>query len=232
MTTYIHADFEQRIVIRPEDYRWVDSPMPGVERMMLDRIGDEVARATSIVRYAPFSEFSTHLHSGGEEYLVLDGVFSDEHQDYPKGSYVRNPIGTSHKPSVGKDGATIFVKLHQFSNADTEQKVIDTHTASWRQGLVDGLTVMPLHEFEGEHVALVKWAPNTKFSTHQHWGGEEIFVIEGTFHDEHGAYSKGSWLRSPHLSRHTPFTKEDGALIYVKAGHLIPQQVQDIGLSD
>ncbi|MBB5186558.1 anti-sigma factor ChrR (cupin superfamily) [Zhongshania antarctica] len=224
MTTYIHADFEQRIVIRPGDYRWVDSPMPGVERMMLDRIGDEVARATSIVRYAPFSEFSPHLHAGGEEFLVLDGVFSDEHQDYPKGSYVRNPIGTSHKPRIGKDGATIFVKLHQFSDTDTEQKVIDTHTASWRQGLVDGLTVMSLHEFEGEHVALVKWAPNTQFSTHQHWGGEEIFVIEGTFHDEHGAYPKGSWLRSPHLSRHTPFTKEDGALIYVKAGHLVPSQ--------
>lgn len=221
MTTYIHADFKQRIVIHPEDYRWVDSPMPGVERMMLDRIGGEVARATSIVRYAPFSEFSTHLHTGGEEFLVLDGVFSDEHQDYPKGSYVRNPIGTSHKPCIGKDGATIFVKLHQFSNTDKEQKVINTHTASWRQGLVDGLTVMSLHEFEGEHVALVKWAPNTQFSTHQHWGGEEIFVIEGTFHDEHGAYPKGSWLRSPHLSRHTPFTKEDGALIYVKAGHLL-----------
>jgi anti-sigma factor ChrR (cupin superfamily) len=198
--------------------------MPGVERMMLDRIGDEVARATSIVRYAPFSEFSPHLHAGGEEFLVLDGVFSDEHQDYPKGSYVRNPIGTSHKPRIGKDGATIFVKLHQFSDTDAEQKVIDTHTASWRQGLVDGLTVMSLHEFEGEHVALVKWAPNTQFSTHQHWGGEEIFVIEGTFHDEHGAYPKGSWLRSPHLSRHTPFTKEDGALIYVKAGHLVPSQ--------
>lgn len=220
MITYINASFDQRIVIRPEDYRWVDSPMPNVERMMLDRIGDEVARATSIVRYAPFSEFSAHIHEGGEEFFVLEGVFSDEYQDYPKGSYVRNPIGTSHKPKVGKDGATIFVKLHQFSETDTAQKVIDTYAESWYQGMVEGLTVMPLHEFEGEHVALVKWAPNTQFSSHQHWGGEEIFVIQGTFHDEHGAYPQGSWLRSPHLSRHKPFTKGDGALIYVKTGHL------------
>lgn len=220
MTTYINARFDQRIVIRPEDYRWVDSPMPNVERMMLDRIGDEVARATSIVKYAPCSEFSAHIHKGGEEFFVLEGVFSDEHQDYPKGSYVRNPIGTSHKPKVGKDGATIFVKLHQFSETDTAQKVIDTYAASWYQGMVEGLTVMPLHEFEGEHVALVKWAPNTQFSSHQHWGGEEIFVIQGTFHDEHGTYPQGSWLRSPHLSRHKPFTKDDGALIYVKTGHL------------
>jgi anti-sigma factor ChrR (cupin superfamily) len=220
MTNRLNADFSQRIVIRPDDYHWVASPMSGVERMMLDRIGDEVARATSIVRYAPFSEFSEHTHSGGEEFFVLDGVFSDENGSYPKGSYVRNPIGTSHTPKIGKEGAIIFVKLQQFNAADTTQTVVDTHTTPWRQGLVDGLRVMPLHEFEGEHVALVKWAPNTQFSSHSHWGGEEIFVIEGTFHDEHGQYPKGTWIRSPHLSQHTPFTKEDGALIYVKVGHL------------
>ena len=220
MTTLINADFNQGVVIRPNDYKWIDSPMPGVERMMLDRIGDEVARATSIVRYAPYSKFSSHVHSGGEEFFVLDGIFSDEHQDYPKGSYVRNPIGTSHTPKIGKDGATIFVKLHQFEHDDSEQKTIDTHSATWQQGLVEGLTVMPLHDFKTEHIALVKWAPHTQFKPHNHWGGEEIFVIEGTFYDEHGAYPKGTWLRSPHMSQHTPYTKEDGALIYVKVGHL------------
>ncbi|MBY6190221.1 cupin domain-containing protein [Microbulbifer agarilyticus] len=220
MTTRINADFTQRVVVRPEQYEWVASPMPGVERMMLDRIGDEVARATSIVRYAPNSAFSPHIHSGGEEFLVLEGVFSDEHRDYGKGSYVRNPIGTSHTPKIGADGATIFVKLHQFDEADKEQKVIETSTQPWLPGLVGGLQVMPLHEYGTERVALVKWAPNTQFNSHQHWGGEEIFVIEGTFHDEHGSYPAGSWLRSPHFSRHTPFTKEDGALIYVKTGHL------------
>jgi len=220
MTTRINADFDQRIVIRPKDYQWVESPMLGVERMMLDRIGDEVARATSIVKYAPFSEFSSHVHTGGEEFYVLEGVFSDEHHDYPKGSYVRNPIGTSHTPKVGKEGAIIFVKLHQFNQEDKVQKVIHTPNQTWQQGLVDGLRVMSLHDFETEHIALVKWTPNTQFNSHQHWGGEEIFVLEGTFYDEHGTYPKGSWIRSPHLSRHTPFTKEDGALIYVKTGHL------------
>jgi anti-sigma factor ChrR (cupin superfamily) len=220
MTIHLNSDFSQRVVVRPEDYNWVDSPMPGVERMMLDRIGDEVARATSIVRYKPFSKFSPHQHSGGEEFLVLEGVFSDEHADYPVGSYVRNPIGTAHQPRIGAEGATILVKLHQFKVEDKEQKVIDTNSQPWHQGLVVGLTVMPLHEFETEHVALVKWAPNTQFNPHKHWGGEEIFVLEGTFHDEHGAYPKGSWIRSPHLSQHTPFTKEDGALILVKTGHL------------
>jgi anti-sigma factor ChrR (cupin superfamily) len=215
-----HADFDQRVVIYPDNYRWRSSPLPGVERMMLDRIGDEVARATSIVRYAPNSTFSPHTHGGGEEFFVLEGVFADEHYVYPTGSYVRNPIGSSHTPKVGAEGALIFVKLHQFSLEDTQHKIIDTSTAQWFQGMVEGLSVMPLHEFQTEHAALVKWQPNTRFNRHQHWGGEEILVLEGTFYDEQGTYPKGTWLRSPHLSQHSPYTKDDGALIYVKTGHL------------
>ncbi|OLQ95530.1 cupin [Vibrio ponticus] len=220
MTTLINADFDQRVVVRPHEYQWVASPMAGVERMMLDRVGDEIARATSLVRYAPNSTFSAHIHGGGEEFYVLEGVFSDEHGDYPAGSYVRNPIGTAHTPRIGVDGATIFVKLHQFSQQDAQPVNVNTHQQRWRQGLVDGLEVMPLHEFESEHVALVKWAPNTQFNAHQHWGGEEIFVLEGIFCDEFGEYPAGTWIRSPHLSQHKPFTKEHGALIYVKTGHL------------
>jgi anti-sigma factor ChrR (cupin superfamily) len=216
----LNTNFSERVVILPDQYTWQPSPMASVDRMMLDRDGEEVARATSIVRYAPNSEFSAHEHTGGEEYFVLDGVFSDEHGDYPAGTYVRNPIGSSHQPKVGLEGATIFVKLRQFDVRDTAQIVVDTTTELWRPGLVDGLSVMPLHEFEGEHVALVRWAPHTRFNFHQHWGGEEIFVLEGTFFDEHGEYPKGSWLRSPHLSKHTPYTQDDGALIYVKVGHL------------
>ncbi|MGJ7456704.1 cupin domain-containing protein [Halomonas sp. RA08-2] len=217
----LNADFDQRVVVTPGDYRWVDSPMRGVERMMLDRIGDEVARATSLVRYAPNTTFPSHEHGGGEEILVLEGEFADEHGTYPAGSYLRNPIGTHHAPRVGEQGATLLVKLHQFSPGDTEQRVIDTRAAEWHPGLVEGLEVLPLHDFEGEHVALVRWAPNTHFQPHAHWGGEEILVLEGTFHDEDGAYPAGSWLRSPHQSHHAPFTEEEGALIYVKVGHLL-----------
>lgn len=216
----LNADFSKRIVVRPDDYEWNDSPMVGVERMMLDRIGDEVARATSLVRYAPDSVFSPHMHGGGEEFLVLDGVFGDEHQKYRIGSYVRNPIGSSHSPSVGSEGCTIFVKLHQFDALDQSSVIVDTTATEWSPGLVDGLTVLPLHRFGSEQVALVRWAPNTVFAAHAHRGGEEVFVIDGTFFDEHGEYPAGSWIRSPDQSRHSPFTKEQGALIYVKVGHL------------
>ena len=214
----VNADFSERVVIRPDEYDWVASPAAGVERMMLDRIGNELARATTIVRFAPDSYFDAHTHGGGEEYFVLDGVFSDESGDYPAGTYVRNPIGTSHKPHT-TEGATIFVKLHQFDEDDTEQFHIDTKTAAFRPGMVEGLSVLPLHSAKSENVALVRWAPGTKFTPHNHWGGEEIFVLEGTFEDEHGTYPAGTWIRSPHMSQHKPWSDE-GCLIYVKTGHL------------
>jgi len=216
----LNADFTKRTIVEPKDYHWVESPMPGVSRMMLDRIGDEVARATSLVKYESDSVFSSHVHGGGEEILVLEGTFGDEHGLYPAGTYIRNPIGTSHTPAVGSDGALIFVKLHQFDTGDLEQFVINTHDQPFRPGLVEGLSVLPLHQYKSEQVALVRWAPDTQFNTHRHWGGEEILVLEGTFYDEHGEYPEGTWIRSPHMSQHTPFTRSDGALIYVKTGHL------------
>lgn len=194
--------------------------MPGVERMMLDRIGDEVARATSLVRYAPNSTFSPHVHSGGEEFIVLEGEFGDEHQTYPAGTYVRNPIGTSHAPRVGNQGCVILVKLHQFDKADTTPVVIDTHDAKWPPPCVPGLEILPLHQFQDERVVLIRWAPNTAYKEHTHHGGEEVFVIEGCFFDEFGEYPAGTWVRSPDQSSHNAFTRDGGALLYVKGGHL------------
>src|SRR5262245_5377064 len=67
----INADFTKRASVHAGTSGWVQSPMPGVERRMLDRVGDEVARAMSIVRCAPGTAFSPHTHPGGEEFLVL-----------------------------------------------------------------------------------------------------------------------------------------------------------------
>ena len=216
----INADFSQPVVIRPRDYRWVGSPMPGVERMMLDRIGEEVARATSLVRYAPNSTFSEHVHGGGEEFFVLEGVFGDEHRLYPAGTYVRNPIGTRHSPRVGEAGCTIFVKLHQFDEADVTPVVIDTQAMETEPPEAPGFEATPLHEFRNERVSLIRWGPSTRWPPHDHQGGEEIFVIKGSFSDEHGEYPAGTWLRHPHGSTHEAATDETGAILYVKSGHL------------
>lgn len=186
---------------------------------MLDRVGGEIARATSVVRYETAAAFTAHAHGGGEEILVLEGVFSDEYAHYPAGTYLRNPPGSQHSPA-SQAGCVLLVKLWQFCPGDDRSVQIDTRTAPWYQGMVPGLTVLPLHEFNGVNTALVRWAPDTVFNRHIHPGGEEIFVLEGVFHDEHGSYPAGAWIRSPRYSQHTPFTKSEGAMIYVKTGHL------------
>lgn len=216
----LRADFGRRVVVTPDQYEWVPSPVAGVERMMLDRVGDEVARATSIVRYTPNSRFPAHEHGGGEEILVLEGEFADEHGRYPAGSYLRNPIGTAHSPSVGPQGATIFVKLHQFDVSDSRQVAIDTNAGAWQATRADGVLQLPLHEHDCEQVALVQFDPNTTCPMHVHEGGEEVLVLSGEIRDAEGNYPAGSWMRFPDGSEHEVSSAAEGALLYVKAGHL------------
>lgn len=215
----LNDDFTLRIVDHAAEAVWQPSPLPGVDRRMLDRVGEEVARATSVVRYAPGSQFAAHQHGGGEEILVLEGVFSDDSGDHPAGTYLRNPPGSAHAP-FSREGCVLFVKLWQFAADDTTPVRLDTRHQPWRPGLVAGLSVMPLHEHDGVSTALVRWAPHTRFQPHRHPGGEEILVLDGVFSDEWGDYPRHTWLRSPRWSQHAPFTGPEGALIYVKVGHL------------
>ena len=214
----INLDMGKRVVLDTDAMAWLASPASGVWRKPLDRDGGEVARATSIVRYDPGATFNSHSHDGGEEVFVLEGVFEDDEGRYPAGTYLRNPPGSSHAPG-SMDGCKLFVKLRQFQQGDADRVRIDTGRAEWRQGLVPGLGVMPLHQFGHENVALVRWQPRTFFQPHSHFGGEEILVLEGVFEDEFGAYPTGTWMRSPHMSRHQPFSRE-GCTILVKTGHL------------
>ena len=213
----LRADFNERVVVRPGDAPWVPSPMPGVERLMLDRIGDEVARATSLVRYAPRSRFSAHVHGGGEEFLVLEGEFADETGRYPPGFYVRNPVASKHTPFTDT-GCTIFVKLWQADPCDSAHVVIDTRSAAWDAGDV-GVATLPLHTFGNERVMLERWAEGTYRPAHSHPQGEEILVFEGSFEDEEGTYPTGTWIRNPPGSRHAPYTHV-GCVLYLKTGHL------------
>jgi anti-sigma factor ChrR (cupin superfamily) len=215
----INTDYLQKIAINSTEMSWVESPMPGVDRKMLERDGDEIARATSIVRYAPGSSFTSHRHDLGEEFLVLSGTFEDEFGQYPAGTYVKNPPGSMHTPFT-QQGCTLFVKLRHMAVDDNERCVINSQSTPWYPGMVPGLSVLPLSESGTSHTALVRWAPGTYFNPHRHFGGEEILVVEGVFEDEHGRYPQGYWLRSPHMSAHKPFSVE-GCTIFVKTGHLM-----------
>lgn len=220
----LNLDFSKKVVIDTNQQEWSHSPAAGVSRVRLARAEEESGHATSIVRYHPGASFPAHSHPGGEEIFVLEGVFSDEHGDYPAGTYIRNPAGTQHSP-FSKDGCTLFVKLHQFQDDDLKTVRVDTHVTQWQQGQ-GGLKVMPLHSHIHEHVALVQWPAGEKFQPHRHFGGEEILVLSGTFKDEHGNYPAGTWLRSPHMSEHFPFVDEP-TTIWVKTGHLAPNYLGD-----
>ena len=217
----LRSDWSERVVVDSTAMSWIDSPSAGVQRKMLERDGDEVARATSIVRYLPGSRFSRHLHELGEELFVMEGEFRDESGCFGPGSYIRNPPGSAHAP-WSDEGCVLFVKLRYFDPADQARVLVNTRDADWLQGMVPGLSVMPLHEFGTENTALVRWAPGTYFAAHRHYGGEEILVVDGVFEDEKGRYPAGTWLRSPHMSQHQPFSRE-GCVILVKTGHLNPE---------
>jgi len=215
----LNADFSKRVAVHAGRLAWVPSPMAGVDRRMLDRIGDEVARATSIVRYAPGSHFSPHTHGGGEEFLVLDGVFQDEHGDFPAGSYIRNPPTSSHTPGSAP-GCTIFVKLWQFDPADRTEVRLDTGGQAL-EPLTGrpGVEAMPLFRDAREVVRLERWAPGAKVELAVP-GGIELLVLDGGFREGGEAFEVQSWLRLPCGAVLRAKAGVAGCRVWVKEGHL------------
>lgn len=214
----INADFSRRASQAYEDHQWVKSPQQGVERVMLDRIGEEKARATSLVRYAPNSYFPHHQHPGGEEILVLSGTFSADDTHYPAGWYLRNPPTSGHQP-YSEEGAVIFVKLRQMSLDETQYVAIDTHdSANWQRQhnrdvcplFSDGIEQVSLQRITAGELLLDTPVPN----------GAELLVLAGELIEDSQVYQRWSWLRLPvgecgHISAGAA-----GATIYLKTGHL------------
>jgi len=215
----LNADFARRVVVHAANLPWTSSPIAGVDRRMLDRIGDEVARATSIVRYAPGSHFSAHTHGGGEEFIVLDGVFQDEHGDYPAGSYVRNPPTSRHTPGSAP-GCVLFVKLWQFDPADRMPVRIDTGTLTFTPAPCrPGVTLLPLFRDGCEDVRLERWAPGAEIALAIPDGGE-ILALDGAFAEDGEAFAAQSWLRLPCGSALRATAGPEGCTVWVKTGHL------------
>ena len=219
----VNADFSQRVLLHGDSIEWEDSEMGGVERRRLDRVDTENERVTTIVRYAPGSHFSPHVHTGGEEFIVLDGVFEDDYGDWPVGSYVRNPPGSSHTPG-SKPGCTIFVKLWQFHPDDRTF----VHASLDRSGRVrdadrPGVAVSTLYEDELEQVRFEYWDADTT-ATLDASGGCEIFLLDGELVEAGDTLRKHSWLRSPVGSSLKLHAGPQGATFWVKRNHLLALQ--------
>lgn len=213
----LHADFSQRAVVTPDSHTWTASPQGGIERMMLDRVGDEVARATSLVRYAPGSHFPRHVHGGGEEIFVLWGVFSADAQHYPAGWYLRSPPGSSHQP-FSEEGALLFVKLCQMTPEEREEVRIDTGDAA-RWTHQDGRERCPLFGDGLEQVWLERLRPGQALALGRVQGAEWL-VLEGSLSVDGAHCSTRSWVRVPAGDEPATVGGPGGATLYVKTGLL------------
>lgn len=225
----ILADFSQRVVVHSQTLDWVASPMPGVDRRALDRVGDEVARATSIVRYAPGSEFSPHVHTGGEEFVVLEGVFQDEHGDFPQGSYIRNPPQSKHKPG-SQNGCIIFVKLWQFQPQDrTHVRLQTQYMGSVQHATFKGLAITPLYKDDYEDVSLLYFEAGANMQISA-MGGAELLVLEGEVSEQSDELVKHSWLRLPINTDLNITAGKQGAKVWLKLGHLtdVDKQIERV----
>ena len=223
------ADYNKRVIVHSNTLPWVASPMPGVDRRALERVGDEVARATTVVRYAAGSKFSSHVHTGGEEFIVLEGVFQDEHGDYPVGSYIRNPPESSHTPS-SKLGCVIMVKLWQFQPEDRTHVRLQMNTMN-KVALANNpkVHVTLLYKDAIEEVSLYQLNPNTQLNLAP-LGGAELFVIEGDITEHQEKLTRHSWARLPIKYNINITSGINGAKIWLKTGHLkdVNNQIQRV----
>ncbi|MCP2671463.1 cupin domain-containing protein [Maricaulaceae bacterium EIL42A08] len=215
----LNADFSKPAQVHDAQNPWRASPSAGVERKMLDRIGDEVARATTIVRFAEGSNFAPHTHGGGEEFIVLEGVFQDEHADYPVGSYVRNPPTSRHTPR-SEPGCTIFVKLWQMQPEDRQHVVVDMNRVDLVPDATrQGVSFATLFEDDHETVRKERWTAGASV-TLDTTGGAELLVLSGALREGETQLAARDWLRVPDGEDCTLVAGPEGAEIWIKIGHL------------
>ncbi|MGC8519794.1 MAG: cupin domain-containing protein [Steroidobacteraceae bacterium] len=215
----LNEDLSRRAVVHAAEVPWVPSPTAGVERRMLFRIGTEQARATSIVRYAPGSDFPRHVHPGGEEFLVLDGVFQDERGDYPAGSYVRNPPASAHAPASAV-GCIIFVKLWQFRRDDAAFVTLRPGEGRARSPGENQQTSRVLFDDTYEQVRLDTWAAHAPLHLPNPLG-LEVLVVGGRFTQDGEPFARESWLRLPAGEELRAFCGPEGATLWVKSAPLM-----------
>jgi len=215
----INGDLQVRAAVDTTTLDWTASPSGTVWRKRVHLVGAaESGQVTSLVKYEPGARFPEHDHPEGEEILVLDGVFSDEHGDWPAGSYLLNPEGFRHAP-FSSPGCLIFVKLRQFPGRERQHLAIPTLQQPWSNTDQAGVEAKALYQQAGftDTMRLERWAPGTAVPSITFTDGAEILVIEGSFHDEHARYNTHSWLRLPPGAAISA-QSDTGCTLYIKEG--------------
>lgn len=215
----LNGDLSVRVSVDTEKMDWSPSPSGTVWRKRVHLVGPpESGQVTSVVRYDAGASFPEHDHPGGEEILVLDGVFSDEHGDWPAGTYLLNPEGFSHTP-FSKDGCTLFVKLRQFPGAHREHIALQTRDQEWTGSVRKIASWKKLYAQEPftDFMRLEAWDAPAELGQINFPQGAELFVLKGEFSDDLGRYGTFCWLRIPVGGSITP-TSNEYCELYIKEG--------------
>jgi quercetin dioxygenase-like cupin family protein len=201
------------------DAHWQPTGHAGVVTIPIARGVGPAGTRVALFRLAAGAALPTL--AAWREAVVLEGELRLTAGVLDQLGYARSPA--SEAWTAGPSGCELFVR--DGIPADLQQAL--THApfgaGTWLPGH-GNLTVRPLHAVAGgsESTALVRWPQGERFVPHRHFGGEEIFVLSGTFRDEHGSYPARTWLLSGHQSAHQPFV-DDPTVIFVKTGHLPPR---------
>lgn len=217
----LNGDMRKRVAARTSALDWQPSPSGTVWRKRLHLVGGaESGQVTSLVRYEKGATFAAHDHPEGEEILVLEGVFSDEHGDWPAGTYLLNPEGFRHAP-FSEPGCLLFVKLRQYAGPGRHHVALCTNDVAWAPGDLPGVDqkILYTHPEFPDVTRLERWAPGTAVEIPERAEGAEIFALEGSFEDGSGTYDALSWLRIPEGEVHEVTTRE-GCTLYIKTGAL------------
>jgi anti-sigma factor ChrR (cupin superfamily) len=216
----INGDLTVRVAVDTAAMEWTPSPSGTVWRKRVHLVGPaESGQVTSVVRYEPRSTFHAHAHPDGEEIFVLEGVFSDEHGDWPAGTYLLNPEGFRHAP-FSREGCVIFVKLRQYPGRARRHVVTESGELPWQATRRAGVEIRLLYsqpEFL-DTTRLERWAPGAKLGRVEYASGAELFVLRGELADEEGRFGAGAWIRVPKGSGHSPVAGQGGCELYIKEG--------------
>ena len=218
-TQTLNGDLSARVCVDTQTLEWSASPSGTVWRKRVHLVGPpESGQVTSVVRYEAGAKFPSHDHPGGEEILVLEGVFSDEHGDWPAGTYLLNPEGFTHSP-FSKGGCTLFVKLRQYPGTDRQHVATATADMSWQPSVrkISSWKKLYAQEPYTDFMRLEAWDIPAELGQINFPQGAELFVVKGQFADDSGSYNKHTWIRLPPGGSITP-TSDEYCELYIKEG--------------
>jgi hypothetical protein len=217
----LNGDMHMRVTVRTSTLDWQPSPSGKVWRKRLHLVGGaESGQVTSVVRYEKAATFAAHDHPEGEEIFVLEGVFSDEHGDWPAGTYLLNPEGFRHAP-FSERGCLLFVKLRQYAGVGRHHVALSTNDVAWTPVGRPGVEqkILYAHPDFSDATRIERWAPGTAMSIPERAEGAEIFVLEGSLEGDSGTYDPLSWLRIP-VGEALKIETREGCVLYIKTGAL------------